>query len=260
MWRFLKRIFLSEKKVMAAILVNALVIFFLSFPNLEENSILIQFDFFFIYFFILEAIIKLKAYGIRDYFKNKWNRFDFLILVLSLPTLLMGFFPIPDTSSLLILRLFRLIRLARFLKFVPHLTMILAGLKRAIRASFFVLIALFFLNFLLGIFTCHFLKDAAPEYFGDPLLSIYSIFQMFTLEGWNEIPKAIQLENSIMQGLMKFYFVIVVLIGGIFGMSLANAIFVDEMTMDNNKILEDKIDDLQSEITELKELIKNRNA
>ena len=49
-----------------------------------------------------------------------------------------------------------------------------------------------------------------------------------------------------------------VLIGGIFGMSLANAVFVDEMTMDNNQTLEAKIDKLQEEIAELKQLLEKR--
>ena len=38
-------------------------------------------------------------------------------------------------------------------------------------------------------------------------------------------------------------------------MSLANAVFVDEMTMDNNDALEAKIDNLHEEIRELKRLL-----
>ena len=85
---------------------------------------------------------------------------------------------------------------------------------------------------------------------------------MFTLEGWNEIPQAIaeQSNNEFFIGVSKFFFVSVVLMGGIFGMSLANAIFVDEMTIDNNLELEKKMDELKEEIRELKELIiKGKN-
>ena len=41
-------------------------------------------------------------------------------------------------------------------------------------------------------------------------------------------------------------------------MSLANAIFVDEMTMDNNQDLEKKIDDLFEELRELKNILKKK--
>jgi len=61
-----------------------------------------------------------------------------------------------------------------------------------------------------------------------------------------------------LMGITRFYFVLVVLVGGIFGMSLANAVFVDEMTMDNTRTLEDKVDKLHREILELKEMLKNR--
>ena len=40
-------------------------------------------------------------------------------------------------------------------------------------------------------------------------------------------------------------------------MSLANAIFVDEMTMDNNKKLEEKIDILSQEINLLHQKLDN---
>lgn|GEM_PF-3613991 len=52
------------------------------------------------------------------------------------------------------------------------------------------------------------------------------------------------------------FFVLIVLVGGIFGLSLANAIFVDEMTLDNNLELEVKIDSLKEEIGELKEMLR----
>ena len=47
--------------------------------------------------------------------------------------------------------------------------------------------------------------------------------------------------------------------GGIIGMSLVNAIFVDEMTMDNNDELSSKVDRLQAQLEELKALIE-KNA
>ena len=128
--------------------------------------------------------------------------------------------------------------------------------------------ALVFLNFMLAMITCNFYAEVAPEYFGNPLVSIYSIFQLFTLEGWNEIPAAIAqstdpttgqpvLSDSAI-GITRFYFALVVILGGIFGMSLANAVFVDEMTMDNNQELEKKVDSLTEEIRSLREMLRER--
>ncbi|MCP3929084.1 MAG: ion transporter [Bacteroidetes bacterium] len=261
----LGRFFLSERNIMIAIVVNAIIIFLLYFKEYSNETFLQSIDYFFILFFLIEAIVKISIWGYKTYFKKFWNRFDFIIVAISLPTLLEPFFlESTNTSLVLLLRLFRLVRLIRFIRFIPHMSSILAGIVRALKASVFVILALVFFNFLLALFTCHFYQDIVPEYFGDPLTSSYSIFQLFTLEGWNEIPKAIEeaiADNGyhpMLAGVTRFYFVIIVLIGGIFGMSLANAIFVDEMTMDNTKEMEEKIDKLQEQVAELKELLQKK--
>ena len=257
-----KHFFLSEQNIMTAIILNAVVIFLMYFPQFKGSITLEIIDILFLVFVIVEAGIKLSIFKPSGYFALGWNRFDFAIVVASLPTILTHLIPIPSTSLLIVLRLFRLVRLVRFLRFIPNLGEIVEGLGRALRASVFVLAALVVIDFLLAIFTCHFYADIAPEYFGDPLIAAYSIFQMFTVEGWNEIPNLIaeRSNNPFIVGVSRFYFVLVVLSGGIFGMSLANAVFVDEMTFDNNRVLEGKIDELQNEISELKALIINSGA
>ncbi|WP_232826512.1 ion transporter [Lewinella sp. IMCC34183] len=250
----MKRLFLNERAILVAIILNAAVIFLLYFPHLADNALLLGLDYAFILFFLLEAIVKLSILGPRRYFASAWNRFDFIIIIGSLPVLLLAFFDVPDTTVLILLRLFRLVRLVRFLRFIPNIEQVVEGLGRALKSSVLVLAALLFLNLMLALVTCHFYAETAPQYFGDPLVSIYSIFQMFTLEGWNEIPNAITPNSAspLRVGLTRFYFASVVLIGGIFGIGLANAIFVDEMTMDNNRDLERKVDALTEEIRALR--------
>lgn len=255
-----KRLFLSERAMLTAIIINAVVIFALYFPEYRNSWWLLTIDHAFILFFLVEVIVKLAVLKPREYFSAAWNRFDFLIVMGSLPVFLEGVLDIPDAAGLLILlRLFRLIRLVRFLRFIPNIEQVMAGLGRAMKASVFVLAVLVFLNFMLAIITCHFYAEMAPQYFGNPLVSIYSIFQLFTLEGWNEIPAAIvkTTDSPMTIGMTRFYFAIVVVLGGIFGMSLANAVFIDEMMMDNNKELEDKVDALTEEIRALRRDLGN---
>ncbi|MGB0838745.1 MAG: ion transporter [Chitinophagales bacterium] len=256
----LQRIFLSEKIILSAIFFNAMLIFALSFPSLTHDPILSSIDHLFILFFIVEAVVKLTALGQEIYFKSNWNKFDFLVVLVSIPALLPAFMQLPNLSILLLLRILRIFRLVRFLHFIPNMRQLLVGLGRAFRASIFVLIALCGLVFILSIFTCQLYHDIAPEYFGDPLISAYTTFQLFTVEGWNEIPIVLAESGRLSDveiGFTRFYFVLVVLIGGIFGMSLANAVFVDEMTIDNNIELEKKMDELHKKIDAL---IQAQNA
>ncbi len=271
----IQRFFLSEKNILWAIVANAIVIFLLYFPQIEQGRpglywFLDLLDHLFVVFFIVEAAVKIAHLKLRKYFEDGWNIFDFLIAVASVPSLLhyLGFPLIPNTSLLKILRLLRLTRIVRFIRFVPHMDMLVSGLKRAMKASVFLFAALLLANFILALFTCHFFGNLVPEYFGDPLVSSYHIFQMFTVEGWNEIPKEIALAveaqghpyGDWIIGFARFYSVVVVLTGGILGMSLANAVFVDEMTIDNNQDLEVKIDKLQDQIAELKTLLENTKS
>ncbi|MEL6355999.1 MAG: ion transporter, partial [Bacteroidota bacterium] len=184
----LKKFFLSERMMLWAVVLNAVLIYAMYFPALKHKASLEYLDMVFLLLFLVEAIVKMFAYGIKGYFDDPWNRFDFIIVVASLPTLLVPFIVVPDTGFLIVLRLFRLVRIARLLRFVPNMNHVLSGLGRALKASVFVLAALLFLVFILAILTCHFYGEIVPQHFGDPLISIYSIFQMFTLEGWYEIP------------------------------------------------------------------------
>ncbi|MBR9921744.1 MAG: ion transporter [Bacteroidetes bacterium] len=246
--------------MLLAIAINAVIITLLYFPSFKQLNILHHVDLFFIMLFLLEAIVKIRVLKPHAYFNDPWNRFDFILVMLSLPAVLELVLPIPNTSVLLILRLFRLIRLVRFIRFIPHLGTVLKGLGRALKASVFVIIALTFINFLLALFSCHFFQDISPKYFANPLVASYSIFQMFTIEGWNEIPAdiATKMDNVVLIGIMRFYFVLVVLIGGIFGLSLANAVFVDEMTIDNTDALEKKVDRLQDQLDDMQEMLRKK--
>jgi len=205
--------------------------------------------------------VKIRALGYKEYFKNAWNRFDFVVILASTPTLLESFTGWPDTSAFLLLRLFRLFRLVRILEFIPHVRQLLLGLARAFKASFLVLVALLIYDFILATLTCQLYGKVAPDYFGDPLIAAYTIFQLFTLEGWTEIVDAtIAGDSLISSNLTKLYFIFIVLSGGIFGISLAIAIFVDEMTIDNNLPLEKKIDNLHEEVRALQELLAEKKV
>ena len=78
----------------------------------------------------------------------------------------------------------RVLRFFRVLHFFPKITQIGAGLKRALRDSGVVLVGFFILLFIFGMINCSLYREVAPQYFDTPLNSIYSVFRVFTVEGW----------------------------------------------------------------------------
>ncbi len=267
----LKALFCSERNMMALIVINAIVITLLYFPSLQQLWLLEVTDRIITILFILEATVKMVALGVRGYFAKSWNRFDFFLVLISSPSIFVGIIPLPDMSFWLMLRLFRLGRMVRLIEFVPHIDQLLSGLGRALRASFLVLMVLAFANYMLAMWTCHIFGSLEPDLFGDPFSAMYTMFQVFTVEGWNEIP--LQVADKIKEGelslfglpveftvaVVKTFFATTLLLGGVFGLSLANAIFVDEMTIDNNDQLEKKIDCLQQQIETLQTTIDSIN-
>lgn len=267
----LKALFCSERNMMALIVINAIVITLLYFPSLQRVWPLETIDRIITILFILEATVKIAVLGVRGYFAKGWNRFDFFLVLISTPSIFVGLLPLPDMSFWLMLRLFRLGRMVRLIEFVPHIDQLLTGLGRALRASFLVLMVLAFGNYMLAMWTCHIFGSLEPDLFGDPFSAMYTMFQVFTVEGWNEIP--LQVADKIKEGelslfglpveftvaVVKTFFATTLLLGGVFGLSLANAIFVDEMTIDNNDQLEKKIDCLQQQIETLQTTIDSIN-
>ena len=236
---------------MGAIVMNIIILFLLSFDGLNEQIYNLEYlDNILTIFFFLEMVVKVRVMGWRKYIESGWNKMDFAIVILTTPSVVLMFFDLPDFSLLLILRALRVAKFFRFLKFVPNLNEILSGVGRALKASVFVLIAFFMYNIIISLFTCYLFKDIAPEFFGNALISCYSIFKMFTLEGWYEIPETIaQRSNSLhLEFFTKFYFIFIVVTGGVFGLSIVNAIFVDEMVSDNNNELESRITKLENKI------------
>ena len=115
--------------------------------------------------------------------------------------------------------------------------------------------------FIIGIFSFYLFKEVSPEYFGNPLNSLYSIFKIFTVEGWYEIPEQLTKNLSSITSFFTYgYFIFVVFSGGIFGLSLVNSIFVDAMVSDNNDELEKKIETIDKKLDKLLNKKNNHEA
>ncbi|MCP4899436.1 MAG: ion transporter [bacterium] len=262
------RVFVSDRFVMTVIVLNTVALFlFETFPSQSPWSRLwYAIDYVCVAFFLLEAIIKITSNGWLIYWSSGWNKFDFVVVLLSTPVL---FVPPTDEmqifANFLVLRLGRLFRLFRVLRFIPNMDHLVAGVRRALRASVGVFLALFLFNFILAMAATVTLRGIDPEHFGTPFRSGYALFKVFTVEGWYEVPD--ELAEQIRSGDLgengknlnpiatevgvRVFFVLTVLVGGILGLSLANAVFVDEMMADNTHALERKVEALTARIEQL---------
>lgn len=247
---------ISEKVVLTIIVINTIVLFLDAFPSIRKtrlSEILFWIDYACILFFVIEALLKIWTLNFSTYWRSGWNKLDLIIVLAGLPFLIGPFLPnvnLEAFSVVLLLRLGRFLRFWRMMRFVPNASHIWKGVIRSLKASVGVFLVLLGLNLILAMGANMLFHDIAPQYFGDPLLSIYSMFKVFTIEGWYEIPDQLAEEDisTTQLVLMRCYFSVAVLVGGILGLSLANAVFVDEMTTDNNDHLEEMVEKLQLDL------------
>lgn len=206
--------------------------------------------------FIVEMAIKIRAWGWRKYWNSHWNRMDFLLVLLSTPSVLTPFLSDyalgEQLSVLLIFRLLRVLKFFRLMKIFPNFTEIMKGFAIAMRKTWAVLAAFALLILILALINCSLFRQVAPEYFGTPLTSFYSIFRLFTVEGWYDIPDAIAAQYGTMGlHLVRLYFSILLILGGIIGMSLINSIFVDAMVEDNNDDVKKSLQQMQKTLRDM---------
>lgn len=241
-------------------MLNAVVLFISGFSwTAETNQILAVLDHAFTLLFTLELGLKTYALGFRKYWLSNWNKLDLTLVALSLPSLLTFVLDLDaqDLSFLLVFRITRIFKSFRFLKFIPGIVDLLKGIQRALKASVIVLIGFGVYIFINSMLSFYMFRSFQSTFFKDPLISLYSIFKIFTIEGWYEIPETLVKQMNATQAfLTHVYFIFILLSGGIFGLSLVNSIFVDAMVSDNTDDLEKKIDALDEK---LERLINNRD-
>ena len=131
--------------------------------------------------FVLEAAIKLTAVAPRfeRYFKDGWNLFDFVILVLAL---------MPEAGEFaLIARLARLLRVLRVVTVVPQLRLIVSTLVRSLPGLANVGLLLSAVFYVYAIAGVHLFRDHDPTHWRNLGIALLSLFRVMTLEDWTDI-------------------------------------------------------------------------
>lgn len=248
-----------EYSLFGVIFINAVVIY-LQVSGLEALWLTVL-DMLCTVIFIVEMLLKHKAYGLKGYWQDGWNKMDGVLVILSLPSLVSPFMEVSGASLsvLLAFRLLRVLKFFRVMHFFPNFGEIMSGFGRAMKESWAVLASFAVLILIFGLINCSLFKESAPEYFGTPAASIYSVFRLFTIEGWYDIPDAIAgVASPGLARLIRFYFCMLLIGGGIIGMSFINSVFVDAMAEDNNDGVMQKLEEMEKKIDDLNRKLEEK--
>jgi voltage-gated sodium channel len=168
---------LFQRAIIAVILLNAVVIGLETWPLAvaQAGDLLKALDRAALAIFTVEIALKLVAHGTR-FFRSRWNWFDAVIVG-------MAFVPGAEGSS--VLRALRILRALRLMSALPSLRRVVEGLVRAIPAMGSVVLLLTLIFYVASVMATKLFGAAFPQWFGSVGASLYSLFQVMTLESWS---------------------------------------------------------------------------
>ncbi len=163
--------------ILGLIVLNAITLGLSTSGRVNDaiGPVLTAFDNIVLWIFVAEMVIKIYAFGFR-FFKSPWNLFDLTIISVGL---------LPTTANLSVLRALRVIRAMRLLSVVPQLRSVIRALLEALPGMGAVIILLFIVYYIFAVMATMLYSEAFPQWFGTIGESLYSLFQIMTLESWS---------------------------------------------------------------------------
>lgn len=166
-----------QNLVMGVIIINGIVLGLETYqPAMDlAGPVLLAIDKFCLIFFICE--IGLKIFALRKHFyKDGWNIFDFIIVGISL---------IPQQAGLSVLRSLRVLRVMRMISVLPTMRRVVAAMMHALPGvgSVAGIVAIIF--YVGSVISTKLFGQTHPEWFGSVGASLYTLFQIMTLESWS---------------------------------------------------------------------------
>lgn len=191
--------------IMAVICIDAITIGMQTFdlPG-SLMSALVLFDEVCLGVYVIEAALKIYAYR-SEYFKSKWNLFDFIIIVVSFIPIGSMSLPPQIARTLRVIRFFKTFRL---ISGFNHMRVIVDALTRSIPGVIWTAILLLIVHYVFAIIGIDLFRDEFPQYFGTLGGSLFTLFQCATLEGWPDIARNVM---AVYPGAWAFFTLYVVI-------------------------------------------------
>lgn len=206
------------------------------------------------FYFFTEIVIKLYSEKrTLDFFKNGWNVFDFIVVLITL-------IPLENSTIATVARLFRVFRILRLITSRPELKNIIDMLIGAIPSIIDIAILLFIIFYIYAIIGNALFVSAPSGLWKDFLVAMLTLFRILTLENWTDImDEAMEIHN-----LAWIYFVSFIVIAVFVFFNLFVAVIIGEMEKirekkskkDENKDKDELLKQILLEMQDLKKEIK----
>ena len=132
-------------------------------------------------FFLMEILIRMAAEEkLKDFFRNAWNVFDFVIVMASL-------IPIDESELVLLARLLRIFRVLRLVSIIPELRILMDALVKAIPRIGYVALLMFIIFYIYAAIGSFLFEKINPVLWGDISIAMLTLFRVATFEDWTDV-------------------------------------------------------------------------
>ena len=163
--------------ITAAIVINAITLGLETSPQAMNvaGPLLLAIDAAALWVFTVEVGLKLWLYRSR-FFRGGWNVFDFAIVAVAW---------FPAAGPLSVLCALRIMRVLRLVSVVPQMRTVVGALFKALPGMVSILAVLVLVFYIAAVMATKLFGTTFPEWFGGIGASMYSLFQIMTLESWS---------------------------------------------------------------------------
>ncbi|MDH5339200.1 MAG: ion transporter, partial [Rubrivivax sp.] len=125
--------------------------------------------------FVLEIALRIVAWR-SAFFRDPWSLFDLMVVGIAL---------VPATGQFSVLRALRVLRVLRILTMVPSMRRVVGGLLAAIPGLASIAMVLGLVFYVFAVIATQLFGADYPAWFGTLGRSLYTLFQVMTLESWS---------------------------------------------------------------------------
>jgi voltage-gated sodium channel len=169
---------LFQRVVIGLILLNALTLGLETSDSImaQWGWLLLAMDRTLLVIFTLEVGFRIYAFRGR-FFRDPWGLFDLAIITIAW---------LPATGALSVLRALRILRVLRLISVVPSMRMVVEAMLHALPGMGSIVLLMGLIFYVFAVMATKLFGDILPERFGTLGESLFTLFQMMTLESWAE--------------------------------------------------------------------------
>ena len=217
-----------ERSITALIVANAITLGIETSPPVAARfgDALYAFDRLVLAVFVVELLLRFFVHRSR-FFGDPWRLFDFVVV---------GIAVIPAGGAFAVLRALRVLRVLRLVSLVPSMRRVIGALLKALPGMASIVGLLGLVLYVFAVMATKLYGAIAPEFFGNLGASLFTLFQVMTVEGWPDVARSVMTQSPY----SWVFFVVYLLLATFMVLNLFIAVVVNAMQSQVTEDLKDE--------------------